>query len=183
MAVANAKVLKTIMTKLSDENLMNDELETFFLMNFANLTVDDKLDEKKLPVPVKKVEVKVKKVKEPVKKVEVKVKKVKEPVKKVEVKEPREKRAPTQHNIRVRENIAFINARYAVPAKHVFAVAAMMSRIENSEKKDKASALLDAICEANQKYQTVTIKCDCALCGLLESDSDNDTDTDNERYV
>ena len=47
MAVANAKVLKTIMTKLSDENLMNDELETFFLMNFANLTVDDKLDEKK----------------------------------------------------------------------------------------------------------------------------------------
>ena len=169
MAVANAKVLKTIMTKLSDENLMNDELETFFLMNFANLTVDDKLDEKKLPVPVKKVEVKVKK--------------VKEPVKKVEVKEPREKRAPTQHNIRVRENIAFINARYAVPAKHVFAVAAMMSRIENSEKKDKASALLDAICEANQKYQTVTIKCDCALCGLLESDSDNDTDTDNERYV
>ena len=162
MAVANAKVLKTIMTKLSDENLMNDELETFFLMNFANLTVDDKLDEKK---------------------VEVKVKKVKEPVKKVEVKEPREKRAPTQHNIRVRENIAFINARYAVPAKHVFAVAAMMSRIENSEKKDKASALLDAICEANQKYQTVTIKCDCALCGLLESDSDNDTDTDNERYV
>ena len=101
---------------------------------------------------------------------------------KMQVKTEKKQRPLSEHNVKVRENIKIINLRYKAAAKDVFAIAAMMSRIERTDtacvlctdtEVSKSIALNKAICEANRKYDRVVIVCPCDNCGNIVTNYTN----------
>ena len=136
-------LVKIIMDKLKSNPEIDDELERFITKEVLKTAMTATKPEVTKPVQKPK----------PVQNGEKKV-----------------KRKLTSHNIKVSENIPYIkNLHKDIAHKFAFSLAATMSRYERSMDPElpKAEALGLAICEYNQKHQTIVLFCKCMACREL----------------